>query len=80
MGDEHGEGGGEEEGEDVAEGGEEGVADFAVQEYVPDACPDDDDGDVGLYHIGDAAAEGVDDEDAGEDGEALCDDVPHVDI
>ena len=43
-------GGGEEEGEHVLQGREEGVADFLIEEAVPDACPEDDDGDVGKNH------------------------------
>ena len=94
-GQDHGGGGGEEEGHDVLQGGEEGVADFLVEEAVPDGGPEDDDEDVGDDHevealerqveggegdVQPAGEGGVDHEDAAEDGASLGDDVPHIDV
>ena len=52
-GDEHRHASCEEEGEHVFQGREEGVADFLVEETMPDARPEDDDEDVGENHQGD---------------------------
>ena len=53
MGDDHRGSGGEKEGEHVTECRTEGVADFLIEETVPDACPKNDDEDVGEDHEGD---------------------------
>ena len=53
VGNEHGGGCKEHEGEHVFEGRAERVADFVVEETVPNGCPQDDDGYVGNDHASD---------------------------
>ena len=53
VGNEHGGGCKEHEGEHFFEGRAERVADFVVEETVPNGCPQDDDGYVGNDHASD---------------------------
>ena len=78
--DEHGDCCNEQEGENVFQGRMEGIANLLIEEAVPDAGPQDDDANVGDDHVGDVAAESMDDENEAEDGAALGDDVPHVNV
>ena len=39
--------------QDVFQGGEEWIANLLIKEAMPDACPENDDGDVGDDHQGD---------------------------
>ena len=67
-------------GEHVLERGEEGIAYLLMEEDVPDADPEDDDGAVCDDHVRGGAAKSIDDKDGSENGAALGNDVPHIDV